>query len=369
MILTKRIRLLPTLEQEEKMIKSANVARWAYNWALSRQQENYKSGGKFISNYDLRKEITQLKKNDEYKWLNEVSAQIPAQAVREACNAYIMFFNGVSDFPKFKSKNKAPLSFHNRSDVLKPKDKTIGLERIGRIKTSEPLASVDKYYDARVKHDGKHWYLTAGIKQEIKQIEITDNVIGIDLGIKDLAVTSDGVVYKNINKTSTIKKEEKKLKRLQRQVSRIYRNTEKDKPKSKNLLKLERKIRLKYRRLQNIRNNHIHQITTEIVKTKPSKVVMEDLNVRGMMKNKHLSKAVGEQKFHFFKHCMEYKCELHGIEFVLADTWFPSSKTCSNCGVVKEDLKLSDRTFKCDDCGFVCGRDLNASYNLRDYQK
>ena len=196
--------------------------------------------------------------------------------------------------------------------------------------------------------------------------ELTDTVLGIDVGVKELAVVSNGKVYENINKTKEVKRSNKKLRRLQRQVSRKYeKNKEGDRyVKTRNILKIEHQIKLIHRKLTNIRNNHLHQTTSDIVKTKPCKIVVEDLNISGMLKNKHLAKAVSNQKLYEFIRQIEYKCEKYGISFVKADRWFPSSKMCSNCGNINKNLKLSDRMYRCD-CGHCMDRDMNASLNLR----
>ena len=364
MILTKKVRLIVGDSEVQQLYRSANTARWAYNWTLRMQQMNYRFGGKFISDNVLRKHITKLKKRKKYAWLNDVSNNIVKQAVKDACLAYKRFFKGQSKFPRYKSKRRTPPSFYNDNVKLKAKHKTVLIEKVGWIKTAEQLPMGCKYYNPRVKFDGKYWYLTVGIDVEQPKIELGHRTIGIDVGIKELAVTSDGVFYKNINKTTTVKKEEKRLKRLQRQASKKYK---KRTPKSSNLIKLENKIRRKHRRLANIRTNYIHQVSSEIVKTKPSRIVMEDLNISGMMKNRHLAKAVANQKLSEFKFMMMYKCEKYGIKFIEAGRWFPSSKTCHSCGLINKNLKLSDRMYHCE-CGNVCDRDLNASYNLRDYQ-
>lgn len=214
-------------------------------------------------------------------------------------------------------------------------------------------------------------YLTVGIEQEEIEEELTDISLGIDLGVQNLAICSDGKVYKNINKTKTVRKIEKRLKRLQRKVSNKYEmNKNKEKGefvKTKNIIKLEKKIQHTHRRLNNIRNNYLHQTTTSIVKTKPYRIVVEDLNVQAMMKNKHLADSIRKQCFYEFERQLEYKCKIRGIEFVKADRFYPSSKTCSHCGKIKKDLKLSDRIYRCD-CGFVMDRDLNASINLSKYK-
>ena len=221
--------------------------------------------------------------------------------------------------------------------------------------------------------------MSVSYEKEFEQVELTDESLGIDLGVKDLAIVSNGKVYKNINKTKKVKRLEKKLKREQRKLSRklernisgytkdrkpIYKTPLKD---MKNIAKQKKVIKHLYKQLSDIRKNHLHQTTTDIVKTKPYRIVMEDLNVKGMMKNKHLAKAIAEQCFYEFKRQMKYKCERLGILFIEADRWYPSSKTCSHCGKIKKDLKLSDRTFHCE-CGFTLDRDLNASINLANYQ-
>uniref|UniRef100_UPI000B23A2D5 RNA-guided endonuclease InsQ/TnpB family protein n=1 Tax=Clostridium sp. ATCC 25772 TaxID=1676991 RepID=UPI000B23A2D5 len=212
-------------------------------------------------------------------------------------------------------------------------------------------------------------FIAVGIEKEKLLVELTDESIGIDVGVKDLAICSNGMSFKNINKTKVIKKLKKTLKRKQRQCSRKYEKNKKGREfvKTKNIAKLERQIRLLHRRLANIRDNHLHQATNKIVKTKPSRVVMETLNIKGIMKNKHLSKAIAEQCLYEFKRQMQYKCELYGIEFVEADKWYPSSKTCSECGHVKTKLSLSERTYICEECGCVIDRDYNASINLSRY--
>ncbi|KEI08645.1 RNA-guided endonuclease InsQ/TnpB family protein [Clostridium novyi] len=375
MILSKKVRLYPTEIQEQKLWQSVGTARFIYNWTLNKQQENYKNGGKFIKDSDLRKEITLMKKTDEYKWLSEVSNNVAKQAVKDCCNAYKNFFKGLSDKPRFKSRKKSKPSFYNDNVKLKVKTKLVNIEKVGWIKTKDQIPINVKYTNPRISFDGKYWYLSVGIEKENPTIGLTDESIGIDVGIKDLAICSNGMTFKNINKSKEIKRLKKVLKRKQRKVSRKYdmnkiiRGGENrcQFKKTNNIIKLEKEIRLLHRRLRNIRSNHIHQATNKIVKTKPSRVVMETLNIKGMLKNKHLSKAIQEQCLYDFKVKMEYKCKLYGIEFIEADKWYPSSKTCSCCGAIKKDLKLSDRVYKCN-CGLVIDRDLNASINLSRYK-
>ena len=367
MILGKKVRLKPTKAQELKMWKSVGTARWIYNWTLARQQENYKQGYKFISDNELRKEITEMKQLEEFKWLFDVSNNVAKQAVKDACNAYKNYFQGKAEFPRFKSRKRSRLSFYNDTEKLKVKaNKRVLIEKVGWMQTSEQIPVGLKYCNPRVSFDGKYWYLSVGIEQAFKKEKLTDEVIGIDLGITTLAVCSNGNKVKNINKTIVVRKIEKCLRRLQRSVSRKYEmNKEGDRyAKTSNCIKIEKQIQRLHRRLANIRTNHIHQATNAIVKTKPCKVVMEDLNVKGMMKNRHLSKAIQQQKFKEFSRQMKYKCEKYGIEFMEVDRFFPSSKKCSSCDEIKKDLKLKDRVYTCK-CGFKMDRDLNAALNLQ----
>ena len=373
MILAKKVRLYPTKEQEQKLWQSVGTARFIYNYTLAKQEENYKNSGKFISDGTIRKELTQLKKS-ELTWLNEVSNNVAKQAVKDACNAYKRFFKGLANKPKFKSRKKSKPSFYNDTSKLKVKEKKVLIEKVGWIKTNEQIPRDVKYNNPRITYDNKYWYLSVGVEVDKKEEELTDISLGIDLGLKDLAVCSDGKIFKNINKTKEVKKLEKRLK--QKQISRKYEMNKIKKEgggscqfiKTKNIEKLEETTKLIHRKLVNIRNNYLHQVTTSIVKTKPYRIVIEDLNVSGMMKNKHLSDSVRKQCFYKFRQYMTYKTELNGIELIVADRFYPSSKTCSICGSIKHDLKLKDRIYKCPHCGAIIDRDYNASLNLSMYK-
>jgi putative transposase len=373
MILAKKVRIYPTKEQEQKLWQSVGTARFIYNYTLAKQEENYKNGGKFISDGIIRKELTQLKKS-ELIWLNEVSNNVTKQAVKDACNAYKRFFKGLAKKPKFKIRKKSKPSFYNDTSKLKVKEKKVLIEKVGWIKTNEQIPIDVKYNNPRVTYDNKYWYISVGVEVDKKQEELTDISLGIDLGLKDLAVCSDGKVFKNINKTKEVKNLEKRLKQKQRQISRKYEINKIKKGgscqfiKTKNIEKLENTTKLIYRKLANIRNNYIHQVTTSIVKTKPYRIVIEDLNVSGMIKNKHLSDSVRKQCFNKFRQYITYKAELYGIGLVIADRFYPSSKTCSECGSIKKDLKLKDRVYRCPHCGVVIDRDYNASLNLSMYK-
>lgn len=374
--------LKPNNKQKTKLFQCAGVARWAYNWALARQQENYKNGGKFLSDNILRKELTQLKQTEEYSWLNQYSNNITKQAIKDACDAYKRFFKGYSKFPKFKSKKKSKPSFYQDNMKIQFTKTHMKLEKLTdskksnkqklnwiRLAEKERIPTDCKYSNPRITYDGINWWISVGIEYEDNKNIPTNEGIGIDLGIKDLAVCSDKHSYKNINKTSKVRKLEKKKKRLQRQVSRKYEKEREGNRyrKTNNIIKLEKKILNVSRKLTNIRHNYTHQVTTKIIKREPSFIVMENLNVMGMMKNKHLAKTIQQQCFYEFYRQIKYKSVWNNIRFIEADRFYPSSKTCSNCGCMKKDLKLSDRVFICPDCGFDIDRDYNASINLRNY--
>ncbi len=382
MIKTIRVMLLPNNKQKTKLFQYANTARFAYNWALGREQENYKNGGKFISDEYLRKEFTQLKKTSEYTWLNNISNNVTKQAIKDACEAYRDFFKGYAKSPRFKSKKHSVPKFYQDNvkiqftdthvkvegfAISKKKNKQklnwIRLAEYGRIPTKNM-----KYMNPRIKYDGLNWYITVGIEYEDSYALPSNDGVGIDLGIKDLSICSDGSTYKNINKSQKVNKLEKRKRRLQRSISRKYEKNKKGGSycKTSNIIKSEKELLKLNHRLTNIRQNYLHQTTTEIVKTKPFFVVLEDLNVKGVMKNRHLSKAVQQQCFGEFRRQIEYKSAWNNIPVIIADRFFPSSKLCSCCGNIKKDLKLSDRTYKCE-CGNIIDRDYQASLNLKRY--
>jgi len=373
MIKAIKIRLFPTKEQEILMFKSCGVARFAYNWGLAKWNELYENGEK-PSKVMIRTEFNNtLKKQEEFKWLNEVSAQVTSQTFEDLNFAFKNYFKNISDKPKFKAKRKSKKSFYVRYDFIKFENGKVRLEKIGKVhyKSNYDIPNLSKYTDPRCHFDGKYWYLSLGFEHNENQVELNKDLsIGIDLGIKDLAVCSNSLKFKNINKSKKVRNLKKRLKRLQRQVSRKYEANKNGNKfvKTNNIIKLEQKITLIYRKLANIRDNHIHQATNKIVKSKPYKIVMEDLNVKGMLKNKHLSKAISEQKFYEFIRQMKYKSEFNGIKFVQADRFYPSSKLCSNCGNIKHDLKLKDRVYVCERCGCTLDRDFNASINLEHYE-
>ena len=381
MIKSIKVRLNPNNKQLTKLLQYAGCARFAYNWAISREQDNYKQGSKFLSDSELRKEFTQLKKQSEYQWLNEVSNNVTKQAIKDACNTYKKFFKGQCKYPKFKSKKHSTPSFYQDNIKIQFTDTHVKVEgssmskkqnkqKLNWIKLCEKgrIPTDCKYMNPRFTYDGLYWYVSVGIEEDDNTTLPSNEGIGIDLGIKDLAICSDRNTYKNINKTQTVKKLEKRKRRLQRSISRRYEKNKKGVSycKTSNIIKREKELLKLNHRLTNIRQNYLHQTTSEIVKREPSFICIEDLNVSGMMKNKHLSKAVQQQGFREFRRQIEYKSAWNNILVIIADRFFPSSKLCSCCGKIKKDLKLSDRIYKCE-CGNIIDRDYQAALNLKMY--
>lgn len=381
MITSIRVRLRPNKKQLTKLFQYAGCTRFTYNWAVARKQENYKQGNTFLSDNTLRKEFTQLKKQPEYKWLNQISNNVSKQAIKDACKAYKRFFTGQSKYPKFKNKKHSTPSFYQDTNKIQFTHTHIKVEgfavskkrnkqRLNWIKLCEKgrIPPNAKYTNPRFTYDGLYWYVSVGIEIPDSTDIPTNEGIGIDVGIKDLAVCSDGYTYKNINKTHKVRKIEKRQHRLQRSVSRRYEKNKKGERycKTRNLIKRQKELLKVTKRLTNIRHNHLHQITSAIIKRKPSFICIEDLNVSGMMKNRHLSKAIQQQGLYEFRRQIEYKAEWNHIPVIITDRFFPSSKLCLCCGNVKTDLKLSERLYKCE-CGNTIDRDFQASLNLKTY--
>ena len=376
-----KVMLIPNKVQNTKMFRYAGASRFAYNWALAKQKENYEKGEKFISDSELRKEFTRLRNSAEYVWLQNISNNVTKQAIKDACNAYRNFFKGFQKYPRFKSKKKATPKFYQDNIKIQFTDTHVKFEgfasskkknkqKLNWIRLAEhgriPLDA--KYRNPRVSFDGLHWWISVCVEHSECKEELSDDGIGIDLGIKNLAVCSDKNTYKNMNKSQTVKKLEKRKRRLQRGISRKYDKNKEGGSycKTKNIIKTEKLLLKVNHRLRNIRKNYLNQTTSEIVNRKPRFICIEDLKVSGMMKNRHLSKAVQEQGFFEFRKQLEYKCKEKGIQLIKADRFYPSSKLCSCCGVIKKDLKLSDRVYRCS-CGNIIDRDFQASINLKAY--
>lgn len=398
-------RLIPTKEQEDYFWKASNAARFIYNWSLAEKKCLYTEEGISLSGYEMCKLLTQLKKQPEYQWLNEIHNKVLKKAVLDCDEAFNRMFKGQSRFPKFKSRKNCTPSFYIETEIqnngavlledgtVEYKNNTlikfdhsnkVQLSGIGWVQLSnnakrynlwaltEQLIPVS---NGRVKFDGEHWNLTFAVDIPKPKKQLTDEIIGIDLGVKDTAICSNEILYKNINKTSeNIKRLEKRKKCYQRQISRKYEmnkviNSDTGKTKfikTNNIKKLEDKTKRIDRRLRNIRKTYNHQISREIVNRCPKAIVMEDLNIKGMMKNKHLSKAIQQQNLYQLKTFIKYKAESQGSNFIEVPRTFKSTQTCSKCGAVHK-MNLNQRTYKCSVCGHVEDRDLNAAHNLENY--
>ena len=382
MIKSMKVQLSPNNKQLTKLFQYVGCSRFAYNWTIAREQENHKQGNKFLSDNELRKEFTQLKKQENYKWLNNISNNVTKQAIKDACNSYKRFFKGKSKHPKFKSKKNSKQSFYQDNVKIQFTDTHVKVEgftmshrknkqKLNWIKLCEKgrIPTNCKYMNPRITYDGLHWFVSVSMEVDnnTNSPPISEGV-GIDLGLTDLAICSDRNTYKNINKSPKVKKLEKKKRRLQRSISRKYNMNKRGEryKKTSNLVKGEQELLKVIKRLTNIRRNHLHQTTSDIIKRKPSFICIEDLNISGMMKNKHLSKAIQQQGFYEFRRQIQYKSEWNNIPVIIADRFFPSSKLCSCCGMINKDLKLSDRIYRCD-CGNVIDRDFQASLNLKQY--
>ena len=367
----------PTEEQKIKIRKTIGTCRFIYNFYLAHNKELHENGEKFMSSSQFRVWLNNeyLPNNPECFWIKEAYSKSVTQAVNDGQTAFTRFFNHKSAFPKFKKKGKSDVKMYFVRN--NPKDCSCERHRIKipslgwvRIKEKGYIPTTKDGYVIKSGHvsiKADRYYVSVLIEIPDKTtINNSSKGIGIDLGLKDFAIVSNGKTYKNINKSARLRKLEKKLAREQRRLSRKYENLKKGgSTQKRNIQKQKLKIQKLHQRIDNIRTDYINKIIAEIVKTKPSHITIEDLNVSGMMKNRHLSKAVASQKFYKFKTKLQAKCKEYGIELRIVDRWFPSSRTCHCCKSIKKDLKLSDRLFRCD-CGYIEDRDFNAALNLRD---
>lgn len=379
MLRTFKTEINPTEEQKIKINKTIGVARYIYNFYISENKKVYEKSKLFLSANDFSKYLNNdfIPNNKDYLWIKEVSSKSTKESIRKAETAFKRFFKGTSGFPKFKKKNKSNVKMYfvqEHKGVCTCERHRIKIPTLGWVRLKEKgyiPTTKDGYIitSGTVSYKAGKYYVTClvDVKEPPKE-ELNDFGLGIDLGISNFAIVSNGNIYKNINKTRKVKKLEKKLKREQHKLSRKYKNN-KNKKKGeatyKNIDKQKLKVQKLYKRLADIRTDYVNKIVSELVKTKPAYITIEDLNVSGMMKNRHLSKAIASQKFYEFRTKLKLKCEVYGIELRIADRFYPSSKTCHNCGNIKKDLKLFDRTYICE-CGYQEDRDLNASLNLRD---
>lgn len=366
----------PTVEQKIKISKTIGVCRYVYNFYIDHNKALYDNDEKFMTgkSFSVWLNNEYIPNNSEKIWIKEVYSKAVKKSIEDGYTAFTRFFKHQSGFPKFKKKGKSDVKMYFVKN--NPKDCRCERHRLN-IPTLGWVRIKEKGYIPTTKDGWKIKSGTVSIKAgryyvsvlvEIPDTKIVNNSndgIGIDLGLKDFAIVSNGKIYKNINKSTRIKKLEKRLRREQRCLSRKYENLKKGESTQKNIQKQKLKVQILHHKIDNIRTDYINKAIAEIVKAKPSYITIEDLNVSGMMKNRHLAKAVASQKFYEFRTKIKAKCSENGIELRVVDRWFPSSKICHRCGAIKKDLKLSDRIYRCD-CGYVEDRDLNAALNLRD---
>lgn len=367
----------PTEEQKIRIRKTIGTCRYIYNFYIAHNKELYVNGEKFISgrSFSVWLNNEYLPNHPEYSWIKEVSSKSVKHSIECACTAFTRFFKHQSAFPNYKKKDKSDVKMYfvknNPKDCFCERHR-INIPTLGwvRIKEKGYIPTTKDGYvikSGTVLVNAGRFYVSALV--EIPDIRIADNTnegIGIDLGLKDFAVVSNGETYKNINKSARVKKLEKQLVREQRCLSRKYENLKKGGATQRtNIRKQRLKVQKLHHKIDNIRTDYINKTIAEIVKTKPSYIAIEDLNVKGMMKNRHLSKAVAAQKFYEFRMKLQAKCKENGIELRVVDRFYPSSKRCHSCGCIRKDLKLSDRIYKCN-CGYIEDRDFNAALNMRD---
>lgn len=366
----------PTPEQIIKINRTIGTCRYVYNFYISYNKELYNKGERFLTGKEFSVWLNNeyIPKNPEKIWIKDVYSKAVKKSIEDGCTAFKRFFKHQSDFPNFKKKGKSDVKMYFVKN--NPKDCACERHRLN-IPTLGWIRLKEKGYIPTTKDGWKIKSGTVSVKAgryyvsvliEIPNVQAANNGvdgIGIDLGLKDFAIISDGRIYKNINKSEKLKKLEKCLRREQRCLSRRYENLKKGESTQKNIQKQRLKVQRRHQRINNIRTDYINKTIAEIVKTKPSYITIEDLNVSGMMKNRHLSKAVASQKFYEFRTKLKIKCNDNGIELRVVNQWYPSSKRCHCCGRIQKDLKLSNRKYKCI-CGYVEDRDFNASLNLRD---
>ena len=367
----------PTEEQKARIRRTIGTCRYVYNFYLGHNKALHDNGEKFMTgkSFSLWLNNEYIPNNPDKTWIREVYSKAVKKSIEDGCTAFTRFFKHQSDFPKFKKKGKSDVKMYfvrNNPKDCQCERHRLKIPTLGwvRIKEKGYIPTTKDGYMIRsgtVSVKAGRFYVSVLV--EIPDINIDNNSnegIGIDLGLKDFAIVSNGKTYRNINKSAGLKKLEKQLIREQRSLSRKYENLKKGKSTQRaNIQKQKLKVQKLHHKMDNIRTDYINKTIAEIVKTKPSYITIEDLNVKGMMKNRCLSKAVASQKFYEFRTRLKAKCDENGIELRVADRFYPSSKTCHHCGSVRKNLKLSDRIYRCE-CGYVADRDLNAALNLKD---
>ena len=367
----------PTEEQKARIRKTIGTCRYVYNFYLGHNKALHDNGEKFMTgkSFSLWLNNEYIPDNPDKTWIREVYSKAVKKSIEDGCAAFTRFFKHQSDFPKFKKKGKSDVKMYfvrNNPKDCQCERHRLKIPTLGwvRIKEKGYIPTTKDGYMIRsgtVSVKAGRFYVSVLV--EIPDVNINNNLnegIGIDLGLKDFAVISSGKTYRNINKSAGLKKLEKQLIREQRSLSRKYENIKKGESTQRaNIQKQKLKVQKLHHKMDNIRTDYINKIIAEIVKTKPSYITIEDLNVKGMMKNRCLSKAVASQKFYEFRARLKAKCDENGIELRIVDRFYPSSKTCHHCGSIRKNLKLSDRIYRCE-CGYVADRDLNAALNLKD---
>ena len=367
----------PTPEQKIRIHKTIGTCRYVYNFYLCHNKALYDKGEKFMSgkSFSVWLNNEYIPDNPDKAWIKEVYSKAVKRSIEDGCTAFTRFFKHQSDFPKFKKKGKSDVKMYfvrNNPKDCQCERHRLKIPTLGwiRIKEKGYIPTTKDGYMIRsgtVSVKAGRFYVSVLV--EIPDVNIDNNSnegIGIDLGLKDFAIISNGKTYRNINKSAGLKKLEKQLIREQRSLSRKYENLKKGESTQRaNIQKQKFKVQKLHHKMDNIRTDYMNKTIAEIVKTKPSYIAIEDLNVKGMMKNRCLSKAVASQKFYEFRTRLKAKCDENGIELRVADRFYPSSKTCHHCGSVRKNLKLSDRIYRCE-CGYVADRDLNAALNLKD---
>ena len=377
-----KVELIPTEQQKQKINQSFGICRWLYNHYLAKNKQLYedyknnlisKSDAFMSANYFDKYINNEVKVLDEYKWVSQCGSKARKKAICNAETAYKRFFKGESRFPRFKKKGKSNVGLYfpknNKTDWTIERHR-IKIPTLGfvRVKEYGYIPTKSKVVSGTITEKNGRYYVSVLCDIESKtNSKPKTQAIGIDLGLKEFGVCSNGMVFKDINKTRAIKKLEKKLKREQRKLSRKYENLKQrgGTATKQNISKQKLKVARLHERLTYIRTDYINKVVSQLIEQNPSSITIEDLNIKGMMSNKYLSKSISQQKFYEFRAKLTNKCIQNSIELRIVDRWYPSSKTCSQCGSYKSDLKLSDRIYKCNGCGIEIDRDFNASLNLK----
>lgn len=374
-----KIRIYPTQEQRAIIWRHIGACRFVWNYMLAWQQEEYKKGNhKLVSSNEMSSMLPKMKKTEEFGWLKDISSQSLQMVCKNVAYAYMQFFRGTAGYPKFKTKKKSFPSYPLAYEPFRFENGTVMVAKTGKIKVKTDYDFIYKNNlktsNMRIMYENNKWFLSFSYECETQALELTENPMGIDLGVKELATVAFGgkcEIYHNINKAKKMRNLDKQAKAYLKSINRKYRHSQANNDgkwiKTNNIIKLEEKLRKILHRKTNIRKDYIHQTTKALVKQAPSVVTMENLDISAMLKNKHLRTAIGEAGMKMFINQMRYKCEYYEVPFIQAPKFYPSSKLCSRCGNIKSNLKLSDRTYYCRNCRLQINRDYNAALNLMMY--